>query len=1176
MKISTVSRRPASVLCSVFLAVGLASQLAAQTFYGSIVGTVTDASGASASGALVALVNTGTSDRRTAETDGSGNYQFVNLVPGKYRVEIQRSGFKRLSRDEIQVEVQATVRIDAVLQVGDAAQVIEVTAETPLLQTETSSLGQVVESRAVQQMPLNGRNVLNLVSLVPGVVPQGQSTGNPTNTNISAWGNYSIGGAIGNQSAAYLDGGPLNTSYNNAVMLVPTQDAIQEFRVQTNNLGAEFGRFGGGVINLTTKSGTNQFHGSAYEFLRNKELNANTFFNNRSGIARPAFTQNQFGTNVGGPVLKDKAFFFFSYEGFRLRQGQSLLKSVPTDAFKNGDFSNLRTATGTSIPIYDPATTCGVNGNPGCSGTILRTPFAGNTIPKSRFDRTAVALESLWAAPNQAGQNFTNINNFATNASTGGDNDQINIRGDQTIGTKQRLFARYTRWTDLNLPVDAYKSKTGNNITFGTQQAVLGDTYTLTPTTVLDVRGAFFRFTYQNLPQSYGADLTSYGWPANLNSQVTARMVPYPCVQNFSDFCQEVIGVTANNTFSLVPTLTKIAGRHTLKIGAEFRTLQFNFGKSNQASGVFNFDNIFTSQNPNSPGTTGYGWASYLLGLGATGQVPGTTGSPNGVQTYSKTAAELTYQAYYVSDQFQVNNKLTLNLGVRWDQPGPYTERFDRQSVWEPNAVSPLAKPTGLPLVGALGLVNSVNRSSRGTTDRHWNLFAPRVGFAYRLTPTTVVRGGYGIFFLPNDLTFDLSPHNSPVNTLITPWVSTLDSGLTPVATFSNPFPNGIIQPPARDASYQTILLGQSIKSPLPNLPYSNVQQWNFSVQREVFRGITVDLAYAGSKGTHLTAGSQQVNQLPDQYLSMGSALQKQVPNPFYGLITTGTLAAKTIQAGQLLLPYPQYSGVSVIADTNRDSTYHSLQTKVEKRFKEGGTVLASYTFSKSLSNADTLTGWLDTAGTTQNYNNLRGERSLVSGDVPHRLVFSYVVDLPVGKGKRFLANLPGPVSQVVSGWGVNGVSTFQRGFPLGLTTSSNLTNSFGGGSRPNVVPGCNKVLTGAPQSRIAQWFNTSCFTAPPAFTFGSEDRLDPKLRAAGIANYDFALFKSTLIRERFNLQFRTEFFNLFNRVQFSAPNATVGNTNFGVVSSQANTPRLVQFELLMTDCRRSHIKQGA
>jgi len=326
--------------------------------------------------------------------------------------------------------------------------------------------------------------------------------------------------------------------------------------------------------------------------------------------------------------------------------------------------------------------------------------------------------------------------------------------------------------------------------------------------------------------------------------------------------------------------------------------------------------------------------------------------------------------------------------------------------------------------------------------------------------------------------------------------------------------------------------------------------------------GLLVEAAYAGSRGVHLMQSSQQVDQLPDQYLSLGARLQQQVTNPFYGLISTGTLASPTVAQGQLLRPYPQYNGVSIIGTANGNTIYHALHMKLEKRFRAGGTVLAAYTWSKIISDTDTLTGWLDATGTFQDFNNRRAERSLLGTDVPQHLVVSYVLDLPVGKGKTFLGNVSGFAGKLVSGWGLNGVSTFQTGFPLGLTTSTNLTNSFGGGSRPNVVYGCHASISGSAQSRLSQWFNTSCFTAPPAFTFGNESRLDPTLRAHGINNWDFALFKTTQFKERVGLQFRTEVFNLFNRVQFGTPNLAVGNPSFGVISSQANNPRLIQFAL--------------
>jgi hypothetical protein len=361
---------------------------AAQTSYGSIVGTVIDASGATIPGAAITLTNNRTSDRRVAQSNSDGAYEFLNLLPGQYRVDVEKAGFKHLTRDPIEVLVQATVRVDAAMQIGDVGQTVEVSAQTPLLQTDTSSLGTVVESRKVQEMPLNGRNVINLVTLVPGVVAQGSSMTNPTGQNIFSFGNYQIGGAIAGQNATFYDGAPLNVAQGSLIALIPTQDATQEFRVQTNSLGPEFGRFAGGVINLVSKSGSNSIHGSGYEFLRNKVLNANTFFNNSSGKPVPAFTQNQYGANVGGPIKKDKTFFFFAWEGFRLRYGFPFLVAVPTAQQRIGDFSNTRNASGALIPIFDPT-----NNVVGANGQVTRPQFPNNMIPLSRLD----SLEALVA-----------------------------------------------------------------------------------------------------------------------------------------------------------------------------------------------------------------------------------------------------------------------------------------------------------------------------------------------------------------------------------------------------------------------------------------------------------------------------------------------------------------------------------------------------------------------------------------------------------------------------------------------------------------------------------------------------------------------------------------------------------------------------------------------------------
>jgi hypothetical protein len=886
-----------------------------QTFYGSVVGSVTDASGSAVPQAAVTLTNLGTAERRGMVTDASGNYQFVNLVPGQYKIDVEKTGFRRFAREPITVEVQSAVRIDVPMQIGDVTQVIEVSAQTPLLQTENASLGQVVESRKVLEMPLNGRNVFGLVALVPGVVPGGQSGTTPTGTNPFAWGNYQIGGGQANQSAAFIDGAPINASYVNLTALVPTQDAIQEFRVQTNNLGPEFGRLAGGAVNLTTKSGTNDFHGSAYEFFRNRVLNANTFFNNKAGVQRPAFSQNQYGANLGGPIFKDKTFFFFAWEGFRLRQGASYVYSVPTDAMRAGDFSNLRNASGALIPIYDPLTTCGRLGNPACakdaSGNdiITRRPFPGNMIPASRIDPAAKVLTNLWGRANSPGAPFTNVNNFTANASVGGDNDEYNARIDHTFSEKQRIFFRYTYWTNLNLPIDPYKTNTCVDRcteTFNTNQAVFADTYSFSPTLIGDFRLSYMRFSYDRTSLTAGYDLTQLGWPASINDQVIFRVVPQPNVNGYSGvFSTNGSGSTIiarNDVYSIAPTLTKIWGRHTLKFGAEFRRNTHNYYQQNSPSGAFNFDALMTSANPFAAAGTGNGFASFLLGYGTGG----------GVTNNALVAGQQLYRAYYAGDQFQMTPRLTINYGLRFEQMGPWSERFDRMIVLLPNAINDVAKAAGMNLKGKIGLVNSPDNPSRNNT-KLGNLFSPRIGLAYRLSNKTVIRTGYGIFWLGNDVAFGFAPNSDPVNAYTTPFVGTVDGSVTPQDTLRNPFPSGLVQPPGHSPNVQQLFFGQGVTAPIYDEAHAYSQQWNFDVQRELPGGMALSVAYAGSKGTHLPGPSQQLDQLPPEYMALGTKLQQQVPNPFFGLVQLGSLALPNVAYGQLLRPYRRPTGIPSI-----------------------------------------------------------------------------------------------------------------------------------------------------------------------------------------------------------------------------------------------------------------------
>jgi hypothetical protein len=1150
-----------------------------QTFYGSVVGNVRDASGAAMLGVPLSLTNNGTGEHRTTTTVADGVYRFVNLIPGNYKLEVEQDGFKRYTRDHIEVNVEAAVRADVVMELGQVTQSVDVEATAPLLQTESGSLSQIVQGRSVEELPLNGRNVLNLVQIVPGVVLQANSEGSLTGKNVFAAGNFQIGGGTANQSASYFDGVPVNDTYGNIVALVPSQDAVSEFRVQTNSNSAEYGRYTGGVINLASKSGTNQFHGSAYEFFRNRALNAGTFFANKTGAGKPAFNQNQFGASLGGPVMKDKVFFFAGYEGYRQRRAILILNTVPTEPMLAGDFSDYRNASGAQIPIYDPLTQCGAYGNAACgSGTDQRSVFPGNKIPDTRFNAVMKKFVDfpIYGKPTIPGDPFTHNFNFSRNVTAGGDNDQGNFRGDFNVSQKQHILTRYTRWNSTSTPADPYGNGQRTGIgdigvypeSFITDHAVVADTYSFGPTTILDVRLGFMRWVYDRTPGNLGINLSkTFGLPTyfdkldSLNGVSPSTTIPGILASGYDTVNTGLIYAWDNN-YTITPSLTKIVGRHTWKFGTELRRQDINYYQNNYTGGQFSFSNLFTSRNALNPGATGNSFASLLLGYAASGNVA----------TSFVTASSVRYQAYYANDTWNATSKLTINLGVRWDIPGQYTERFDRIAMWDMKLQNPLLAGItidGKPVQGKFVLVNTPEHPDRGMRPEKYGLFAPRVGVAYRFNSRTVIRAGAGIYYIPSNLNFGEGPQGNPVNLYTQEMVSTIDSGVTPADTMSNPLPGGLLPPPGRNPIYQNYLLGGTGNSNTSNISAGYSGQWNFTVQHQLPGDVALEVAYGALRGVHLP-GSYQRNALDPRYFSMGANLKTQVANPFYGLITTGALKASTVQRGQLLLPFPQQQTVNDLTYW-ADGNYHSLQVKAEKRLPSGGVVLAAYTFSKMLGTAETLTSWLEKStggvGGVQDWYNLAAEKSLASYDSRQRLTISYVADLPVGHDKKFLRGVSGPVGKLVSGWGINGMSTFQLGFPLRFTATPNLTG-FNTGLRPNVTVGCQKEISGSAQSRLNQWFNTSCFTVPGAYTFGSESRTDPQIRGHGTNNFNFALFKRTALTERVNLEFRIESFNLFNRVQFGVPNqvaSTAANNPFGQVTTQINDPRLLQFALRLT-----------
>jgi len=1235
-------------LFSVILLLSCSLAARAQSTYGALTGTVVDSTGAAEPGATVTLTNIGTSLKQTQLTGDTGLYSFVNLDPGQYRLVVEKTGFKRVDRENIAIQVQQTARVDIQLSIGQATETVTVNTDVPLLQAETSSLGQVVEERSADELPLNGRNVFSLVEVAPSVVMQGQAGATATGQNPFSWGNFQIGGAFANQSAEYLDGQPLNIGYINLPILIPTQDSVGEFKVQTNNIGPEWGKVAGGVLNLSTKGGSNTFHGEAYEYIRNKVLNANDWFSNNGGLARAPWIQNQFGGNFGGRAIKDKTFFFYSYEGFRLRSSAPWVDTVPTTALQTavasgGDVDLTDLATAVGVPaIVDPcggtiqtASTTGL-GNGGCLvNTYTPTQFAGTsnlfTIPGARINQTdAKLMPILWPAPTDS---TTQINNFTGSYALGGNQNQNIVRVDQKINDKQNMFARFSQWNNLNMPEDPE----GKGLcldrcteTMTSKGIAIGYNYVFTPNVIGNLDVSATRFNYLRTPKNSGFDFSTIGWPAGFNSELSSseRTPPTMVVQGESDDLTSSQGqsyiVDHDTQYWISPTVTLVRGRHTFQAGYQSEITLDDYAQSNIISGCIGFGGSFTEDynTPDDPTASGawapvtknptpFGMADYLLGWGGSaGQQTGnhffgTAVIPNEV------AGRQTLAAEFINDTYHASSKLTLNLGIRYEYQSPWTERHNRQSYFDPNAIDPIAAmAVGTPggptstVLGAVGLVDTPSHTSRYNLNPNRLGVAPRIGFAYSLDAKTVLRGGYGMFWIPLDASWATNPLNDPANSISTAYIGNNGSVKVPTNTVSTPWLN-FVQPPgaAIDTASGLPLIakdeegGSNPTFENPQYNYGYMQQWNVDIQRTLWGGWFTDIAYAANKGTHLPAYNQEVDQLGDNYLAQAAAqsaanvpstvcptqisggnpitvdIACSVANPFAGTSAAGSSMSSTQTTyGQLLRPFPQYNGLQYAGAGSFSSTYNSLQATLQKRFNGGGTLLAAYTWAKLLSNTDTITSWLESGGKggVQDWNNLRGEKSLSSQNVPQHLIVSYVLDLPFGRNKKYLSDLPALGSKIVSGWGIDGVTTFQTGFPINISeSSSNGANYYGASLRPNVVAGCKKATSGSAAGRVksglagnAGWINPACFTLPAAYTFGNEPRVDPTLTADGIANWDFAAFKRTTFGpdEKMGFEFRVEVFNTFNRVQFNPPANGAGAQNFGVITGQMNTPRLVQF----------------
>ncbi|HZS50248.1 MAG TPA: TonB-dependent receptor [Bryobacterales bacterium] len=1129
-----------------------------QSYTASVRGTVTDAAQAAVPSASVVVTEVNRNLPHSTKTDVAGRYILPALPPGTYSLSVEAPGFQKYMRPAtFQLEVQQEATINVQLSLATVSTSIEVEGTAPLLNTASATLGQVVENRFMATAPLVNRTALSLVLLTPGVVPSDNSPGGTANTNFIANGNRN------RTSQAMLDGTNVSGIEQNGgwtdIEYSPSVDAIQEFKVQTNFFNAEFGETGGAIVNIITKSGTNDPHGSLYEFTRNSGLNANNWFSNRAGLPIPDFQRHVFGGTLGGPVSlpkiyngKNRTFFFFDYEGARQSTATSVTTTVPTDLQRAGDFSQTLNSNGKLSVIYNPFDTYVSNGQ------TLRNPFPGNVVPPSMMNAVAKKLISYYPEPTSAGNPVTHSNNYFAQGANELTSNQMDAKIDQTVSDKQRIMGRYSVYWQHTTPANLLGNiaDSGNFVPSRNQNFVLNYTRTHSPTTIFEARIGELRVHDDQLPRSTGFDSTTLGFPKVLQ---TGGVYQFP---NVSASGYRTLGAggfslihEGKETRTASGAFTKIIGGHTIKGGAERLFLYENYFQPGYPAGGFSFSRQVTGQNP-LVGTSSQGnaIASLLLGWGQGGYM----------WWDHPVAAASGYFGSFIQDDWRITRKLTLNIGLRYEFDVPRTERFDRLDYFDYYSPSPLAgkvpaSPNCPACSNLLGVMKFVNSSRRSPFDGDYNNFGPRIGLAYALGNKMSVRAAYGIFYSQNR--DSIKGEVGPTFRSSTSVLWTLDGGLTQYASLSNPYPSGLTPAPGRNP---LAWIGHGVDSYIPSYINPQIQQWLFSIQRELPGNAVLEVNYSASKATHNYFGGEDLpgnyNKLNPVYWGLGrTALESLVPNPFHGIITdpTSPESLPTVPLNVLLRPYPQYDGG--LGEYNAppniaNSMYHSMQLKYEKRFSKGLAVLASYTISKLISDSDESSSDVDWQGGSsgvQNAWNLRLERSLSQFDIPQRAVISLDYELPLGRGRRFGSSMNGVAEALVGGWEVATILTFSSGYPIvpGLD-SPNLWD--GASQRPNIIG--NPCTSGSVESRMnGSYFNLSAFSQPDEDVFGTAPRTLPACRTPGIRNADIVLMKNFRFKERQQLQLRLESFNVTNTPTFGRPDSNYGSNTFGVISGYAS-----------------------
>lgn len=1168
--VKRVSCLAALIICSLIFALSAR----AQEFRGSITGRVIDGTGAVVPGAQVSATNTATNASVWATSDEAGDYTILFLTPGTYNVTVEAKGFKKLLRQAIEVRVGDKLTLDLTLEVGQIAETVTVTTDAPLLEAATASSGQVIDRRRIAELPLSDGNPFVLSRLAPGITYTGDLKFSRPFDNLGTSSVVSNGSPGGNEFT--LDGSPNTEGREPRVSFVPPADAVQEFKVVTVAFDAQQGHTAGANIDVTLRNGTNDLHGSLYEFVRNDILSANDFFLNRAGQPRDALRYNRYGGTIGGPVVlprlgvggpktlngRNRYFFFFAYEGLKDAFPEPGQFTVPTLAERVGDFSALLPL---GIRIYDPLTARLSTGS-----RVERTAFTNNIIPRERISAVALAYLQFYPLPNQPGDAQGRNNFISANPRTDTFNSE-SLRLDFNFNERHTSFFRYTRnnrresrgnWTGI---VGGIRP-TGTFLFRNNNGASYDHIYTASPTTVFNFRAGFTEFDSPTLRESEGAfNPATLGFSPRTSSLFTGlSYLPRFETGEFSALGDSLGSGFTASIYSVQPTLTKLIGAHSLRTGYDFRAYRENASGPGHAAGRYDFRTDFT-RGPfdDSPSASiGQDLAAFLLGQPTGGLLERNTERSN----------QTIYHGLFFQDDWKATKNLTLNLGVRYEYEEATTERFNHnvrgfdettpspieaaaRAAYAANPIPEIA-PQNFRVRGGLIFASETNR---GFWEPDKNNVQPRLGFAYRIDDETVLRGGWAIYTIPfiidgvGQFGFSQSVNLVP----------TLDNGLTFRANLFDPFPEGL---PAASGASQGLatFTGRDIEFVPVNRRNGQAQRWQLSMEREIPGQWLFELAYIGNYGYDLTTDTDILNALPERFLSTTPArdqamidfLTANVRNPFQGLAPGTSLNGATIQRQQLLRPFPQFGNIRTHRDDGT-SIYHAGQLRVEKRFTHGYTLLASYTWSKLLERVSFL-----------NPSDTEYEKRISANDAPHRIILSGIWELPFGRKRRWGANWNGLSEAVFGGWQLQGIWQAQSGRPLEL---SNLY--FNGDPRT--------LRTKIDGSSVDAAFDTSgfYFTDAAVQTGGVVDPLkqrnDPRIRLSfnrrtfpsrlsGLRSqplnlWDISIIKNFPFSERARLQLRGEFLNAFNHPQFNNPNLDPLSSNFGRITSQANLPRNIQ-----------------